>query len=147
MRKSSSERLQLTANNYSSPGLFNSQPSGFAEFVGFDRQFFREFAATKNLQTIRPSVHEPSFAQELLSNVRTLFELFEIAQIDKRIRGLKGRIIKSALGQSPDKRHLTAFEPKPDTSSRTSLLALMPFAARLSVAGTLSAPESLYPML
>src|ERR1700730_17941493 len=136
-----------TANNYSSPGLFNSLPRGFAEFVGFDRQFFREFATTKNLQTIRFSVHEPFFAEELLIDVRIVFELFEVAQIDKRIRGLERRVIKPPLWQSPDKRHLTAFEPKPDASSRTGLLALMTFAARFSVTGTLAAPQSLNPVL
>jgi hypothetical protein len=140
MRKSWGERLELTANNYGSPGLFNPLPRGFTEFVGFDRQFFREFATAKNLQTIRPSVHNPFFAQKLLSDVRTLFELFEVAQVYKRIRGLERRVIEPPLWQSPDKRHLTAFKPKSDASSGTSLLALVTFATRFSVTGTFAAP-------
>jgi hypothetical protein len=79
--------------------------------------------------------------------VHTLVELLEVAQVHQGVRGLERRVIKTSLRQSPDQRHLTAFESKPDAPSRTSLLTLMTFAAGFPVTGTLAAAESFNSML
>src|ERR1700722_11096026 len=105
----------LAANNYRSSDLFNSLPCGIAEFIGFDRQLFGEFTAPQNLQAVKSSVNEPFFAQELLSHSLTLFESFEVTQVHEGVGGLELRIVESPLWQPPDQRHLTPFEPKPDT--------------------------------
>jgi hypothetical protein len=137
---------RLTANNHRSPGLFNALARGFAEFVGFDRQPFRKFAPSENLQSVKGSVHESLFAQELLRHVRIRFELLEITQVHQRVSGFERRVVKTALRQPPDKWHLTALEPKPDAASGTSFLPLMTFAARFAVTGTFATPESLNPV-
>src|SRR3954447_19192466 len=56
-------------------------------------------------------------------------------------------VVESALRQTPDQRHLTAFKPEPDAAARTRLLALMAFAARLAVAGALAATEAFHAVL
>jgi hypothetical protein len=138
---------RLTANNHRSPGLFNALARGFAEFVGFDRQPFRKLAPSENLHSVKGSVHESFFAQKLLRHVRIRFELLEITQVHERVSGFESRVVETALRQSPDERHLTALEPKPDTATGTSFLPLMAFATRLAVAGTFATPESLNPVL
>ena len=93
------------------------RPSAVAEFVSFNRQFLRELAAPQDLQPVELSVHQPFFAQELLRDMRTIFELLEVAQVHQAVRSLELGVIKSPLWQPSDQRHLTAFESKPDASS------------------------------
>src|SRR4051794_19539816 len=56
-------------------------------------------------------------------------------------------VVESALRQTPDQRHLTAFKPEPDAAARTRLLALVAFAAGLAVAGALAATEAFHAVL
>src|ERR1700759_3984422 len=93
---------KLTANNYRSPGLFDALTRGFAEFVSFNRQFLRELAAPQDLQPVELSVHQPFFAQELLRDMRTIFELLEVAQVHQAVRSLELGVIKSPLWQPSD---------------------------------------------
>jgi hypothetical protein len=46
---------------------------------------------------------------------------------------VKSSVVKSALWQSPNQRHLSAFEPEPNAPAGARFLSLMTFAARLSV--------------
>jgi hypothetical protein len=101
---------RLTADNYRTPSLLNSLSGRLAEFVGFHRQLFSEFSAPKNLQPIEPSIDETFFPQELLSNLNTFVELFEVTEVHQRISGFELRVVKSSLWQTPDQRHLAAFK-------------------------------------
>src|SRR5260370_34814476 len=59
---------------------------------------------------------------------------------------MKRGVVETALRQTPDERHLSAFESKTNASARARLLTFMPFAAGFSVTGAFAATESLDPM-
>ena len=56
---------------------------------------------------------------------------------------MKGRVVESTLRQTPDQRHLAAFESEAETAARARLLPFVALAARLAVAGTFAAAQSL----
>src|SRR5439155_15348528 len=59
---------------------------------------------------------------------------------------VKSCIIKAALGQSPNQRHLPAFESETETPPRARFLAFVTFATGFAVPGTFAATEPLHPM-
>src|SRR5438093_10807557 len=92
------------------------------------------------------AAHELRFAQQLLVYHCAGFELIKIIKIHDRILLVKGGVVKSALWQSPNQRHLPAFEPDPNAPAGARFLSLMTFAARHSVPCTLTTIKSYDPM-
>jgi hypothetical protein len=56
---------------------------------------------------------------------------------------MESRVVETALGQTPDERHLTAFESQTNAAAGTRFLAFVPFAAGLAMAGALTGAEPL----
>jgi hypothetical protein len=59
---------------------------------------------------------------------------------------MKGGVIETALGQTPNERHLSTFESKTNAAARARLLTFMAFAAGFSVPGAFPATQSFDPM-
>src|SRR5882762_5941797 len=105
-----------------------------------------QFAAAKNLQPYYLAANVLRFAQHLLVNDRAGFEFVEIVKIDDRVLPFKRGVVKPALRQPADQRHLTAFEPEPNTAAGARFLTFVAFAARLAVAGTFADAEAFHAM-
>ena len=116
-----------------SAGLLNFFPSNRADFIDFDLQAVFYLAVAQDLYARKMAAHELRFAQQLLVYHCAGFELIKIIKIHDRILLVKGSVVKSALWQSPNQRHLPAFEPEPNAPAGARFLPLMTFAARLSV--------------
>jgi hypothetical protein len=56
---------------------------------------------------------------------------------------VKRRIVESAFWQTPDQRHLSAFESETNAAARARFLTFVAFAARFSVTGTFAATKAL----
>ena len=124
-------------------GFFDFFPGGRADFIGFDRQAVLQFAVAKNLDSNDMTADQLRFAQQLLVNTRARLERIEIVKIHDRIILVKGGVVESAFRQSPNQRHLPAFEPEPNAAAGARLLSFVTFAARFSVTGAFTATKAL----
>jgi hypothetical protein len=105
-----------------------------------------QVALAKNFYACKMTADEIRLAQQLFVYDRASFKCIEVAHVHNRVTLVKCRIVESAFWQSPNQRHLPAFESKPDTSAGARLLALGPLAAAFSMSRTLAAPEAFYTM-
>src|SRR5438067_11955219 len=94
-----------------SAGLLNFFPSNRTDFIDFDLQAVLYLPVAQDLYARKMAAHEFRFAQQLLVYDCASFELIKIIKIHDRILLMKGSVVKSALRQSPSKRHLPALEP------------------------------------
>jgi len=84
------------------------------------------------------------FTQNRLVNRSTFLKPpLEIVEINRAEDRLESSVVKSTLGQTPDERHLTAFESRTNGTARSGLLALVTFAGSLSLAGTFTNAKTL----
>src|SRR5207253_4706676 len=81
--------------------------------------------------------------QQLFVYHRSGFKCIRVAEVHNRITLVKGRIVESALRQSSNQRHLTAFEPQSNAPTRARLLPFMTLATRLAVSRALTATQAL----
>jgi hypothetical protein len=54
----------------------------------------------------------------------------------------KSGVVKSSFRQSPNQRHLAAFEPEPNAAAGARFLSFVTFAACFSVPGTFTAAKA-----
>src|SRR5579862_1389716 len=129
-----------------SPRLFDLLAGGSADFVRGDGKALGDFAVAENLDAVEASANEVLLAKTLFIHRGALVELGERAEIHQRVARLERGIVEAALGQAADEGHLAAFEPEADAAAGTGFLAFVSLAARLAVAGALSAAETLDPV-
>ena len=79
------------------------------------------------------------FPQHFLVDHGAGLELVQVVEIDDRVMLLEGRVVEAALGQTPNQRHLAAFESESNAAAGARLLALVALAARLAVTGAFAA--------
>src|SRR5207248_332901 len=77
----------------------------------------------------------------------SLLEGSQVAQIHDRVILVEGGVVETALGQTPDQRHLAAFESEPNAAAGPGLLAFVPLAAGLAVARAFAAAEPFHAVL
>ena len=92
-----------------------------------------QFAVTKDFYSREMSADELRLTQQLFVYHASGFKRIEGFEVHNRITLVKGRIVESALRQSSNQRHLTAFEPQSNAPTRARLLPFMTLAAGLSV--------------
>src|SRR5205814_9507525 len=80
-------------------------------------------------------------AQQLLVHGRAGFEICEVGEINNRVALVKCRVVKAALGQTPDQRHLAAFKPEANTATGAGFLTFAAFTARFAVTRAFAAAE------
>src|ERR1700730_16900167 len=86
------------------------------------------------------------FPQGLFVDDRSRFKRIESIEIDDRVGLVKSGVVKPALGQPTDQRHLPAFKSKPNAAAGAGLLSFVTFAARLTVSGAFAATETFDPV-
>ena len=101
---------------------------------------FRSLA--KNFYSCEMTTDEIRFPQELFVYDRARLKRIQVAYIHNSVTLVKSRVVKSALRQSSNQRHLAAFKPEPDAPTGTRFLAFGTLPAGLSVAGTLTATKA-----
>jgi|SRR6516225_801195 len=133
--------------DHRSPCLLDLLARSPAELFSFDNQALVQFTSSEDFHAVASAIDQTLLAQELLRHARSGIEFFKIPDVNERKRNLECGVVETALGQSPDQRHLTALEPKSDAATRTRLLPLVSFSARLAVAGAFPTTEPLYSVL
>src|SRR5262249_38162358 len=142
IREGGDHRWRLFSDyNHRAPRLLDLLARSLTEFLGFDNQTLGQFTSSQDFHTVASAIDQPFVTQELLRNTRTGIEFFKIPDVNERKRSLERGVVETTLGQAPDQRHLAPFEPNSDAATRTRLLPLVPFAARLAVAGAFPASE------
>src|SRR5216117_533178 len=75
-----------------------------------DGELARQFPVTKNFHAAGGAVGEASASERGFIDARAIFELIERVEVYRDITGCVARVIKTALGNTTDERHLSAFE-------------------------------------
>src|SRR5207244_11340692 len=119
---------------------------GCADSILLHLQPVFQLAFAENFYPCEMTADEIRLAQQLFVYNRASFKCIQIAHIHNRVTFVKCSIVESALWQTPNQRHLPAFESKPDTSARTRLLALGPLPAGFSMSRAFPATQAFYAM-
>ena len=85
---------------------------------------------------------EIRFAQKLFVYNCAGLKCIEVTDVDNSVMLVKCGIIKSALWQSPNQRHLSAFEAEPDAPTRARFLAFVPLPAGFPVSRAFTTTEA-----
>src|SRR3954454_4025196 len=93
-----------------------------------------QFATTENLQTRDFAANMLRLPQHLFVHDRAGLEIIQVIEIDERVSFLESRVVETALRQTPNERHLPAFEAETNAAAGTRFLAFVAFAAGLAVA-------------
>src|SRR6266699_2000149 len=102
-----------------------------------------QLPVAKDFYPGKMATDEVRFAQQLFVHSCPGLKSIKILKVHDRVVLMKGGIVEPALWQSPDQRHLPAFESEPDAAARTRFLSLMTLAACLSMPGTFTATKPL----
>src|SRR4051812_14657848 len=129
------------------PSLLDFFPRRRANLVRLDRDRVFQFAVAQNLQPVPVSSDHLLLPKKLFVDNRAFLERRQVVEIHDRVILVERGAVKSALRQTPDERHLAAFESEPDAAARARLLALVTLAAGLAVAGAFAATEAFHPVL
>src|SRR5262249_36220116 len=117
----------------SSTGLLDFFACSRTDSVDLHFKVVLYLAITENFDPGKMTTDEIRFAQKLFVYDGAGFKCTKVAQVHNSVMLMKRRIIKSALRQSPNQRHLSAFEAEPDTSTRARFLAFVPLPAGFPV--------------
>jgi hypothetical protein len=101
--------------------------------MGAHRQFLGQVPVSEDFDAIGWPIGQAGFAEGFDVDARSLIELIERFQIDRDIAGGVAGIVKAALGDAADKRHLPALETDADRASRASRLAFATATAGLAM--------------
>src|ERR1700730_617303 len=101
-----------------------------------------QLAVAKNFDSREMPAHQLRLAQQPLVYNCTGLKITEVIKIHDCVPLVKGRVVKSTLGQSPNERHLPTFESESNTATGARFLSFVTFATRLSVSGTFAAAEA-----
>src|SRR5438105_1427546 len=117
--------------------------------MGTDGQFPAQIAVPKNLDGIANawSVGQTRGAQGRGVHPRTVFEAVQRRKIHGQVTGRVTGIVKSAFGDAPNQRHLTAFKTDADGTAGAGCLALATASAGLAMAAGFTLTEALAPVL
>src|SRR6266576_2647630 len=101
-----------------------------------------QVAGPKNFDSHEMAAHQLRLAQQLLVYSCAGLKITEVIKIHDRVPLVKGGVVKSTFGQSPNERHLPTFESESNATAGARFLSFMTFAARLSVSRTFAAAEA-----
>src|SRR5581483_11871541 len=100
-------------------------------------------STSENLDTVGTAIRQANRAQRGFINPSAVVKLIERIQIYRDIARAVARVVKPALGNAPDQRHLTAFEPDANRTAGAGGLALAAASAGFAVAGGFALAETL----
>src|SRR4030095_17204368 len=84
------------------------------------------------------------FAQKLFVYDCAGLKRIEVTHVHNSIILVKSRVVESALRQSSNQRHLSAFEARPYASARACLLAFVPLPAGFPVSRAFTASKAFH---
>src|SRR5262245_49508943 len=96
---------------------------------------------------MKATISQSGGFQNGLVDFGAIIEAVEGLQVYRKIPRTMAGIVESPFRDSPDQRHLPAFEADSDGTSRTRGLAFATASAGFAVAGGLALPQSLAAML
>src|SRR5882672_542738 len=104
---------------------FDFGAGGSAKGVSSDGQFAGQFAIAKNFDSKAEAraISQAGAAQGGGIDTRSVFKAVERVQIHRQIARSMAGIVKAALGNSPDQRHLAPFEADANGTTRAGCLA------------------------
>ena len=115
--------------------------------MGADGKFLGQVTIAKDFDSAGAAVGQAGLAQEGLIYARAVIETIQCFEVDRDVaRGMAG-IVKAALGNAADERHLAAFETDTDRAAGTSGLALATAPAGFTVAAGFALAEPLAAVL
>jgi len=112
-----------------------------------DSQFLGQFTIPQNFDSVRPTISKADRPQSRFINSRAIIKTIERLKIHGQVTGAVARVVKSSFWNSPDQRHLAAFETNPDGTARTRGLALATASAGFAVPRGLTLAEPLAAVL
>lgn len=124
-------------------GFFDLLLGRTAELMCGNGKLFGQFAVTEDLDSVDRAANETCGAQSGFIDARSGFEVLEIGNVHDGVLDLEVGVVETALRNTTDKRHLTAFESEADAAARTRLLTFVAFAGGLTVAAAFAAAEPL----
>ena len=110
-------------------------------------QFFSEFAIAENFDSSSPAISEARLEQHIGIHSRTLVELVQRLQVNGKITGRVAGVVKTALWDAANERHLTAFEADANRTAGAGGLAFTAAAAGLAMAAGFALAKALAAML
>lgn len=131
-----------------STGLLDLGAGGGADLVDLDGEGFFHFAIGKKLYLVAATIEKTAFAEHGFDDGGPCLKMgIEITDIDDADHIAEVLVVETPFWKTAVKRHLTAFEPDTGSAAGTGLLALVPLAGGLAVAGAFAAPKALDAML
>ena len=82
-----------------------------------DGQLLRELTAAQDLDPIGGTVDQARCPQKRVIDPAICIEAFEVTKVHRQIAYLVAAISETTLRNSPDQRHLSAFETNPDRTA------------------------------
>lgn len=127
--------------------FFDFFPGSSAGFVHLDGEFLGHITFSEQLDTVpldpAKSTDQTGLAQALLIDNRAVVEAFiQAVEVNHSVFGAEGSIAEPALGQAAVQGHLPTFKTWFDCGTGTGLLAFVPTAGCLAVAGTFTAANA-----
>jgi hypothetical protein len=141
-------RFRLSASDFTSAAFgFDFGFCGRAEGIRGDSQFFGKFAVAKDFNPIGAAVGQTDGAQSGFIHAGAIVKFVQIADVDGDVLGGKTGVVKTALGDAADERHLAAFETNADAAAGTSGLALATATGGFAVTAGFALAEPLAAVL
>src|SRR5262249_47228862 len=122
-----------------STGFLNFLARGRTDFVRLHLKAVFQFAVAKDFYAREITADEVRLTQELFIDNSAGPKCIEVAHVHNGVTIVKSGVVKSALWQSPNQRHLPPLEPQPDAAAGTRLLTLGPLPAGFPVSRTFTA--------
>ena len=114
--------------------------------MGANSQFARQLAISEDFNSLNFSIRQSRIPQGALIHTGTFLKLIQGIDIYRLVTSSVPSIVETSLGDSPDKRHLPAFEADPDRAAGASGLTLAAASAGFAVAAGFALAKALAAM-
>src|SRR6266478_2705785 len=118
-----------------------------AEALGLHRELLLEFAIPEHLHAFKKFARQTSLHQRLGSDRGAIIERIKLLDVNDRVNGPRVGVVKAALRDPTQQRHLTTFKPKANRTAGTRGLAFAAAPARLPMSRTLTNTQTLRTVL
>ena len=126
---------------------FDFRARGSAESMCADSQLAGEFAITEDFHAAGRPIGQAGTAQSGLIDSCPVFKLIEGIEVHGDVASRMTRVIESALGNTANERHLSAFKADSNRTAGAGGLAFTAAAAGLAMAAGFALAKALAAML
>jgi hypothetical protein len=111
--------------------------------VGADRKLAGQLTFTEDFDKIDATVGQTDGRQRSRIHLRAVFKLVEVTEVDRMKDGGVADVVKPALGDAANERHLTAFKTDADGAAGPCSLAFATTTAGFSMAAGFTLAKAL----